>query len=73
MNETMAHSRKGGRQKPATVVDPALGRWGALFTFRGNPLFQITHYGPRVKASTPEELKENTAIAMEREGTDDVN
>jgi hypothetical protein len=59
---------KGGRKKlrPAVIVRPGdpLGRWGALFCHRGEPIFRLVPLGPRVAASTPEELIERTAEAL---------
>jgi hypothetical protein len=52
---------KGGRRRtrPTPVASP-LGRWGAIFTCRGQPVLRIERAGPLVTASTPEELRERT-------------
>jgi hypothetical protein len=59
--------RKGGRRKTVAVKvaagDP-LGKWGALFVNRGNPLLKLEPLGPRVKASNPEELQRRTDAAL---------
>jgi hypothetical protein len=59
---------KGGKKKrrPAVVVGPddPLGKWGAIFYCRREPIFRLVALGPRVAASTPEELRERTAEAL---------
>ena len=72
MNIVMAHSRKGGirpRPDPTPVAGP-LGRWGAMFYSRGNPIMQLEQAGPVVEARTPEELAAKTKAVMDSEGTD---
>jgi hypothetical protein len=47
MNNAMAHSRKGGRRprpEPTPVASP-LGRWGAMFYSRGNPVMKLEQAG----------------------------
>ena len=59
--------KKGGRPKGIPYVvrpgDP-LGKWGAFFVHRGEPLLQLAPLGPNVKASNPEELRERTDDAL---------
>jgi hypothetical protein len=62
------------KPKGQPVVVPAwLGKFGAMFTYRGNRLFQFAAIGPRVKASTPEELQQATAAALEEKDPSKVN
>jgi len=74
LDNVMAHSRKGGRQKlvPTPVWGP-LGRYFAMFTCRGNRIMQLEPLGPVVQASTPEELASRTKAVMEREGPKESN
>lgn len=50
---------KGGRIKTTPHGGP-LGRWGAFFTHRAQVLLHVEPLGPRVAASTPEQLVEKT-------------
>jgi hypothetical protein len=57
--------RKRNRPEPAIVSpgDP-VGKWRAKFYSRGNVIFQLRDFGPLVRASTPEELREKTTEAI---------
>lgn len=46
------------------VANGPLGKWAALFTFRGNRVFQLAPLGPKVAASNPEELAAETERAL---------
>jgi hypothetical protein len=55
------------KRKPkgeAVVANGPLGKWAALFTFRGNRVFQLAPLGPKVAASNPEELAAETERAL---------
>jgi hypothetical protein len=56
---------KGGRRKtvPVRVNDP-LDRYFAMYFVRGSPLLTLAPLGPRVEASTPEELAKRTDAAL---------
>lgn len=58
---------KRRRAKPAPVkvaANDPLGRFRAMFVHRGVQLIQIEQLGPRVPASTPEELESATSEAL---------
>jgi hypothetical protein len=56
---------KGGRRKtvPVRVSDPR-DRYFATYFVRGSPLLTVAPLGPRVTASTPEELERQTGEAI---------
>jgi hypothetical protein len=65
--------RRVKAKRQAVVVPAWLGKFGAMFTCRGNPLVQIVAVGPRVTASTPEELERATAAALEEKDAKKIN
>lgn len=58
--------RKRGRKanRGCVRVPASLGKWGAMFTSRGNEILHLTVFGPTVDASTPAELERATAAAL---------
>jgi hypothetical protein len=58
-------SRKGGRRKTVAVkVKDPFDRYFNAYFVRGNPVLTVAPLGPRVTASTPEELEEQTDDAI---------
>jgi hypothetical protein len=50
----------------AVVADGPLGKFAATFYCRGNRMFQLVAIGPKVAASNPEELMEETEKALRK-------
>lgn len=56
---------KGGRRKTVAVkVSDPMDRYFRTYFVRGNPVMTLAPLGPRVKASSPEELDQRTAEAV---------
>jgi hypothetical protein len=60
----------GGKPNKCVPVRSPLGRYGAFFVHRGQDLLKVAAIGPKVEASSPEELEQATAEALAKDAKD---